>query len=79
MDSVSYIKQIERKRRMKEMFNNVMILHHGIEILAVGYMVTGIFVFTIVLIYFWTKMLESKEMEKAYRKYREETENEKDK
>lgn len=64
---------------MKEMFSNVMILHHGIEILAVGFMVTGIFVFTIVLIYFLAKMLESREMEKAYRKYREETENEKNK
>lgn len=64
---------------MKEMFNNVMVLHHGLEILAVGYMVTGIFVFTIVLIYFWAKMIESKEMEKAYRKYREGMKNEKNK
>lgn len=64
---------------MKEMFNNVMVLHHGLEILAVGYMVTGLFVFTIVLIYFWSKIIESKEMEKAYRKYREESENEKNK
>lgn len=64
---------------MKEMFNNVMVLHHGIEILAVGYMITGILVFTIVLIYFWSKMIESKEMEKTYRKYREESKNEKSK
>lgn len=64
---------------MKEMFNNVMVMHHGIEILAIGYMITGIFVFLIVLIYFWTKILESKEMEKAYKKYREENENEKSK
>lgn len=62
---------------MKEMFNNVMIMHHGIEILAIAYMITGIFVFMIVLIYFWSKVIESREMEKAYRKYRKESKNEK--
>lgn len=64
---------------MKEMFSNIMIMHHGIEILAIAYMITGIFVFMIVLIYFWSKVIESREMEKAYRKYRKESENEKSK
>lgn len=61
------------------MLNNVMIIHHGIEILAIAYMITGIFVFMITLVYFCSKIIESREMEKAYKKYREESENEKNK
>lgn len=64
---------------MKEMFTNVFIMHHGIEILAIAYMITGLFVFLIVLVYFSSKVIESREMEKAYKKYMEERKNEKNK
>lgn len=64
---------------MKEMFNNVFIMHHGIEILAIAYMIAGLFVFLIVLVYFSSKAIESREMEKAYKKYMGEKKNEKNK
>lgn len=64
---------------MKEMFTNVFIMHHGIEILAIAYMVTGLFVFVIFLVYFSSKVIESREMEKAYKKYMEERKDEKSK
>lgn len=79
MDIISHNKQMERERRMKEMFNNVFIMHRGIEILAIAYMATGLFVFVIFIIYFSSKVTESREMEKAYKKYTEERKNEKNK
>ena len=42
-------------------------------------MITGLFVFLIVLVFFSSKVIESREMEKAYKKYTEERKNEKNK
>ena len=64
---------------MKEMFSNVFIMHHGLEILAIAYLITGLLVFSIFLIYFSCKVIESREMEKAYKKWAEELKNEKNK
>lgn len=64
---------------MKEMFSNVFIMHHGIEILAIAYMITGLLVFLIVLVFLSSKVIESREMEKAYKKYMEERKNEENK
>lgn len=62
---------------MKEMFSNVFVMHHGIEILAIAYLITGLLVFTITLLFITEKVIENKIMEKQFKKWKEETKNEK--